>query len=275
MNVTARSRTTDRRYYGVAEGIVTDVNDPAKEGMVKVKFPWFDEEMVSEWCRVCQVYAGNGYGTFFVPEVGDEILVAFVHGDMRLPIVLGGLYNGQDKPPSWRDGKNKDQKMIRTKGEHEILLDDSVNDLRVRITTKGGHTADFSDQDKKITIETTTGHLVELDDNGKTVTVRSSGGQEVVLDDNATSVTIKTTGGQSIALDGAGAITLKAVASIVLEAPQVKLGGSGAPYSLVLGEPFLTLFNSHVHVPGLPTTSPPVPPIPPGPPALSVVTKTM
>ena len=50
--------------------------------------------------RRASSYAGNGYGSFFVPEVGDEVLVAFVQGDMRYPIILGGLYNGEDKPPT-------------------------------------------------------------------------------------------------------------------------------------------------------------------------------
>ena len=71
---TPRSRSTDQRYYGVAEGLVTNVDDPQKLGRVKLKFPWFDPEMESEWCRVRQFYAGNDYGAFFIPEVGDEVL---------------------------------------------------------------------------------------------------------------------------------------------------------------------------------------------------------
>src|SRR5256885_754888 len=142
----SRTRTTDKRFYGVAEGIVTDVNDPKKEGRVKVKFPWFDDQMETEWCRVQQFYAGNGYGAFFVPEVGDEVVVAFIHGDMRLPVILGGLYNGQDKPASDRSS-DKDQKLIRTKGQHEILMDDTNGKQRVRIKTKAGHSADLNDQD--------------------------------------------------------------------------------------------------------------------------------
>ena len=98
-----RSLSTDQRYYGVYEALVSDVNDPANEGRVKIKMPWFDEQMETEWCRVRQFYAGNGYGAFFVPEVGDEVLIAFIQGDMRQPIILGGLYNGNDKPPSHRD----------------------------------------------------------------------------------------------------------------------------------------------------------------------------
>ena len=107
-------------------------------------FPWFDDEMVSEWCRVAQPYAGNGYGVFLVPEVGDEVLVAFIHGDMRLPIVLGGLYNGQDKPPTSRQD-DTDQKLIRTKAGHELLFDDSDGTERVTLETAGGHALDLDD----------------------------------------------------------------------------------------------------------------------------------
>jgi uncharacterized protein involved in type VI secretion and phage assembly len=131
-----RARSTDRRYYGVVEAIVVE-NEGDDEGRVKIQFPWFDGgATVTEWCRVSQLYAGGGYGSVFVPEKGDEVLVAFVHGDMRFPIVLGGLYNGVDKPPTARtDGR--DQKIIRTKAGHEVLLDDGNKEIRVT-TAEGG-----------------------------------------------------------------------------------------------------------------------------------------
>src|SRR5260370_3654410 len=154
MSAVSRTRSTDKRFYGVVQGVVTEVNDAeGQEGRVKVQFPWFDDQMETEWCRVRQFYAGNGYGAFFIPEVGDEVLVAFIHGDMRLPVILGGLYNGHDKPPSSRSS-SKDQKMIRTKGKHELLFDDSSGKQRVSIKTSGGHTADLSDFEKQVTIET-------------------------------------------------------------------------------------------------------------------------
>src|SRR5437016_14680683 len=125
MRAASQTRALDKKYYGVVQGIVTEVEDEqGKEGRVKVQFPWFDDQMETEWCRVRQFYAGNGYGAFFIPEVSDEVLVAFIHGDMRQPIILGGLYNGQDKPPSSRQ-KDKDEKLIRNKGGHRITLDDS------------------------------------------------------------------------------------------------------------------------------------------------------
>lgn len=151
-----RSRSTDRRYFGLVEAIVVE-NDGDDEGRVKVKFPWFDGgATVTEWCRVSQLYAGGGYGSVFVPEKDDEVLVAFVHGDMRFPIVLGGLYNGVDKPPTARtDGR--DQKMIRTKAGHEVLLDDGAKEIRIT-TAEGGNvtvtaTGEIKLVAKKVTIE--------------------------------------------------------------------------------------------------------------------------
>jgi phage baseplate assembly protein V len=151
-----RARSTDRRYYGVVEAIVV-ANDGDDEGRVKVTFPWFDGgSTVTDWCRVSQLYAGNGYGALFVPETGDEVLVAFVHGDMRFPIVLGGLYNGVDKPPTARTG-GRDQKVIRTKAGHEVLLDDGTKEIRIT-TAEGGNVTVAADgsitlKAPKVTVE--------------------------------------------------------------------------------------------------------------------------
>jgi uncharacterized protein involved in type VI secretion and phage assembly len=254
-----RSRSTDRRYYGVTEALVVDNADPDKEGRIKVRFPWFDDSMVTEWCRVSQLYAGNGYGSLLVPEVGDEVLVAFVHGDMRFPIVLGGLYNGKDKPSSHRDSST-DQKLLRTKGGHELLLDDSSSQQRVRVKTNGGHEVDLDDTGKKVSIKSSGGHEIELDDNGMTVTITDSSGQSVKLD--ATSITIQ----------AAASVTVKA-ASVSIDASSIGLG-SGASHPLVLGDIFMAMFNSHVHVAagfGSPT-GPPIPPMLPT--VVSTVSRT-
>jgi phage baseplate assembly protein V len=236
----------------VAQAIVTDVNDEnGQEGRVKVQFPWFDDQMETEWCRVCQFYAGNGYGSFFVPEVGDEVLIAFVHGDMRMPIILGGLYNGKDKPPTHRSS-TQDQKVIRTKGQHELLFDDTPDQGRVRIKTSGGHTADLSDVDKKISLQ-------------------SSGGQSVVIDDAGQKITVQA-GAGTVEIDASGTVTLTG-AKVVLSATNISLGG-GAAHPLVLGDVLLTWLSTHVHTCTAPATpsSPPI--VPPLPTMLSMISKT-
>lgn len=252
----SRTRSTDKRFYGMVQGIVTEVNDEkGKEGRVKVQFPWFDEQMETEWCRVLQLYAGNGYGSFFIPEVGDEVGVLFIHGDMRLPVIIGGFFNGKDKPPSHR-AKDLDQKMIRTKGKHELLFDDTPGKKRVRIKTEAGHTADLSDVDKKLSIQ-------------------SSGGQTVVVDDSANTITLETKG-TKVTIDGnSGAVTLQAT-TITLDGKSIELGGSAAMQSLVLGDLFMTMFNTHVHnCTGLGApTGPPIPPNNMLPIHLSQISKT-
>jgi phage baseplate assembly protein V len=172
----SRSRSTDQRYYGVAEAIVTDVNDPEQEGRVKLKYPWFDDNTVSDWARVRQLYAGPGYGTFFIPEVDDEVLVAFVHGDMKMPIVLGGLYNGSDKPSMFRDDST-DPKLIRTKGGQQILLDDSSGKEKIQIVDKEGNVIEIDAVAKTITIEADSN--VTIRSKSGNVTVEASGTLEL------------------------------------------------------------------------------------------------
>ena len=85
---------------GVVIGLVTNVQDPDKNGRVKVHFPWLDDQHETDWVRIATMMGGNGRGSFFMPEVNDEVLVAFDHGDVRFPYVVGFMWNGQDQPPS-------------------------------------------------------------------------------------------------------------------------------------------------------------------------------
>jgi uncharacterized protein involved in type VI secretion and phage assembly len=216
-----RARSTDQRYYGVVEAIVVE-NEGDDEGRIKVKFPWFDGSSVTDWCRVSQLYAGGGYGSVFVPEKDDEVLVAFVHGDMRFPIVLGGLYNGVDKPPTART-EGRDQKIIRTKHGHEILLDDTQGKAAVRVKSAAGH-------------------VFEMDDEGKAVRITAAEGG-------------------SVTVTAQGDITLKAP-KVTIDSPSIDLGGS-ATEPLVLGNQLLTAFNTHTHPSAAGPTGPPTPPLTP------------
>lgn len=225
--VEPRSRSADQRYYGVVPALVAEV-DGDDEARVKLTFPWYDPGTVTDWCRVNELYAGNGYGSVFIPEKGDEVLVAFVHGDMRFPIVLGGLYNGKDKPPTTRQN-GRDQKMIRTKHGHQIVFDDQSGQAAVRITSAAGH-------------------VVELDDQGKAVTVTAAAGGTV-----------------SVKADGA--ISLVSKDSVTIDAPKVTLRsgsvdlGGGATEPAVLGRQLTIQYGAHVHQAGTVTTTPPTTPL--------------
>jgi phage baseplate assembly protein V len=135
------TRSTEKRFYGVVEAIVTDVNDPNDEGRLRVQFPWFDDKndhMETEWCRVAMPSAGDGYGSFYPHRVGEEVAVAFVHGDMRFPIILGGLYNGKDKPATHRDD-DTEEILIRTHAGHVLRIADSQSKKRIEITDSSGN----------------------------------------------------------------------------------------------------------------------------------------
>ena len=201
-----RAESLDRRLFGVCAGLVEDNDDPDKEGRVKVRFPWLDDATVSEWCRVVQPYAGNGFGAVFVPEKQCEVLVAFIHGDMNEPVVIGGLYNGKDKPPTHHDGTTTDVKMIKTQAGHIVRLDDSSQARAIEVKTAGGHDVVLDDQNKKITINTSGGHKLVMDDQGNTVELSASGGNG------------------KLTIEASGKITLTGT-TVTVSAQQVDLGG--------------------------------------------------
>lgn len=124
---------------GVVIGIVTDIQDPDNLGRVRVKFPWLSEDDASEWARVATLMAGNGRGSVFLPELDDEVLVAFEHGDMRRPFVIGALWNGVDRLPAEfaNDGRNN-VRLIKSRSGHLVKLDDTDGRERIEVIDKTG-----------------------------------------------------------------------------------------------------------------------------------------
>lgn len=133
------------RVYGVVTGIVTNMDDPDVLGRVKIKFPWLKEDDESRWARVMSFMAGNDRGGVFRPEVGDEVLVLFEHGDMRYPYVIGAVWNGQDKIPSERgnDGDNN-VRLIKSRSGHKVILDDTPGSEKVTVIDKNGNSVELS-----------------------------------------------------------------------------------------------------------------------------------
>ena len=112
---------------GLVIAIVTNNDDPNQLGRVKLKFPWLSDSFESDWAPVSQLGAGPDSGAVFLPEVGDEVLVGFGFGDVRQPYVIGGLYNGVDKPKLGSglvdNGKIKRRGFVSRKGHKLIFLD--------------------------------------------------------------------------------------------------------------------------------------------------------
>lgn len=124
---------------GLVVGVVSQNNDPANQARVKVKFPWLADSTESAWARLVSPMAGAGRGFQFIPEVNDEVLVGFEHGDFNRPYVLGALWNGKDAPPfssseAVQSGVVK--RIIKTRAGHVIQLDDTAGKEKIEIIDK-------------------------------------------------------------------------------------------------------------------------------------------
>lgn len=201
----ARNHPPTARSYGVLVAIVTDVKDPDGLGRVKLRFPWLadpDGASYETWARVATMMAGNNRGTWFIPDVDDEVLVAFEHGDPRFPYVLGALWNGVDKPPESMDGAGKNyKKVIRSRNGVKVTLDDQDGQEQCIVETPAG---------QKITLKDGPGSVEAVDSNGNSVKLDTSG---VTVISNAT-VTIQ-----------AGAAVKVSAATVTVDAAMSKFSG--------------------------------------------------
>lgn len=129
--------TVKNKIAGVAIGLVTNNKDPDNLARVRLKFPWFSDADESEWARVVSLMAGNDRGAVFIPEVDDEVLVAFEQGDIRRPYVIGALWNGVDVVPEEfaNDGENN-VRFIKSRSGHLIKLDDTDGSEKIEILDK-------------------------------------------------------------------------------------------------------------------------------------------
>jgi uncharacterized protein involved in type VI secretion and phage assembly len=140
-----------REQRGVINGIVKAID---KQGRVQVEFRSLPGAPRSAWAPVASAMAGKGRGAFFMPEVEDEVLVAFERGRFDHPFVVGFLWNGEDEPPEnesrtrtiktfaghvlrFEDGADKQKITIHSSSGHEIVLDDTPAGRSISITTKG------------------------------------------------------------------------------------------------------------------------------------------
>lgn len=162
------------RWYGVAPAQVTDIKDPDGQGRVRVKLPWSPDTGspgYEAWARIATLFAGNKRGSWFIPDVDDEVLVAFEHGDPRRPYVLGGLWNGSDKPDESMDGGGRNyKKAIRSRNGVKITLDDQDGQESLKLETPGGQKITLKDGPGAVTIEDSNGNSVKLETSGITVT---------------------------------------------------------------------------------------------------------
>ena len=160
------------RYAGVHVGVVSDNADPDGQGRVQVHLPWSPDPSGGRyevWARLATMMAGADRGTWFVPDVDDEVLVAFVGGDPAWPVVVGSLWNGQDQPPETMQRDNPVKAVVSRRGVR-ISLDDTPSATALDLTTPAGQHIQLTDGGNKVLVEDAAGNSIELGPGGITVT---------------------------------------------------------------------------------------------------------
>ncbi|MEU1269176.1 VgrG-related protein [Streptomyces sp. NPDC005799] len=212
---------TAPRLPSVANALVTDVNDPLKQGRVKLQFPWLDDTYVSDWTRTVQM-GGLGGGGIFPLDVNDEVLVAFDRGALDHPFVIGGLYNGRDKPTVVSDVPLHDT--VRKKASRHTVSDRDGNrmDLLSQKTGLRRQGVRLISGDKQLTIN--------LDRTKTEITIDSKGSVTIK---GSRSVSVEA--GTDLSLSARRNLTIKSGAALSIQgsmvnvrAPEIGLTATGA-----------------------------------------------
>ncbi len=133
------ARMETQRIYGVVIAVVTNNKDPQKLGRMKLRFPWLSDQEESNWARMAIPMAGRDRGFFFLPEVNDEVLVAFEQGDPNYPYIIGALWNGKDIPPETNQDGQNDTRIIKSRSGHIVRLNDKQGAEKIEIIDKTGN----------------------------------------------------------------------------------------------------------------------------------------
>jgi len=205
---------------GVVTGVVKSVEDPDQQGRVQISLPYLGGQNDSTWAPVATLMTGGGRGSWFMPEVGDEVLVAFNQEDVQHPYIIGYLWNGQDKPPVKNPDISVKVRRLRTVSGHRIDFDDTSSGEKITIHTQGGHEIVMDDTPGagNVTVSTNGGHKIKMDDTpGATgVSIKTTGSQEIQLQDLPPTITIQTTAqNQIIVSDAPPGITINAPTGIL------------------------------------------------------------
>jgi uncharacterized protein involved in type VI secretion and phage assembly len=184
------------RIQGVIVGVVQDLDDPQKLGRVRVELPTLGGQL-SAWARIATLMAGPDRGSLFRPEPLDEVLVAFNHGDVEQPFVIGALWNANDTPPENGGTSENHLRTLRSRSGSILRFDDTPGAEKVEIIASGE------------------AHRVVIDVAGKKVSVEADEGDVIV---NA---------GGNVKVEAGGNVEVKATGNVKLEGVEITVQASG------------------------------------------------
>ncbi len=215
-----RSTKNQDGITGVRIGIVTDNDDPKNLGRIRLRFPWREADDESYWARIATLMAGKEYGSYCVPEIDEEVLVAFAGGDVHKPFVIGSLWNGTNNPPQEANEENDIRELVSRDG-HRLQFDDDETDGGLRIETNAGHTIELADSEggEQIEISDTSGtNRIRLDAERDTVCIEATDtlelhGEKITL----RGTTVDINGQQSLNLSSNSSVKLSSNGRVDIE----------------------------------------------------------
>lgn len=171
---------------GLFNGTVKKMDgDPDNQFRVLVDIPVFDQKGEGIWARLSNFYSTEGAGAFFLPEIGDEVVIGFLNEDPRFPIILGSLYSASKNKPykTLKPEKNNPLKAIVSKSGIFIEFDDKEKILTLETPKK--NTIIFSDKDGKVTLKDQNSNSIEMSSKGITMkspkNINVEAGQKLTL----------------------------------------------------------------------------------------------
>jgi Rhs element Vgr protein len=193
----ARAAATRPGVAGLEIATVLKIDgDPTGEGRVQVNMLLRDQGGDGAWVRIASPYATDNAGIEFLPEVGDEVVLGFLHGDPDSAILLGALHSSSRPAPVVADEKNT-IKTIVTKAQHKVTFDDDKKIITVE--TPGGHTLVMSDEDTSVTLTDSNANKLELSGSGIAMSSPSD---------------IKISADGSVSISGTGGVTVSSPADV-------------------------------------------------------------
>lgn len=215
--------TEQKEISGIVTGIVKENWEQEHPGMVRVEYSQGEEgKRMSGWIPVAGMYTGNGFGTYFLPEIGTEVVIAFLMGNINMPVVIASLWNAQTPiPQEWPNEKNT-VKEILTKGGNKVAFIEEEGKEKIEISTPGGQKAVIDDENEKISLETKDGKNSAVID-GKAGQIALDGEKKITLSIGGTvAVTVEK---NKVSVES-GQILIQGKQKLELKGQQTEMSGS-------------------------------------------------
>ncbi len=206
--------------HGLQTGIITDLVDTDNDFRIKLRMPMVDSQQDGVYARLATLDAGNNRGTFFMPEVGDEVVVGFMNDDPNYPVILGMLHSSQNAAPLNPENDNNKKGYV-SRSEIKILIDD--DEKSITIETPGGNVFTMNDTENKITLVDSNSNKITMEQAGVTIesatVLTLKAGTSLAI--SAPQLSMKSDGG--LTLEGGGSTTLKSSGMLTIQGSMVSI----------------------------------------------------